>query len=350
MAREQISRKHVHTFTAILPLILLLSAHGVVDVYGQASPVTCVVLTNPVEFELASEYAVTVNPQLATIIPGSKTTFDIVVLSTNGTDFISVDIVGLPEGINAFCNPIKGATEFTSQLTVSLDEPISPGIYTPRVIAQNTNQQLANFKLEVAAAPYLPDAMENEIAESSSKMENEIAESSSKMENEVAELSSKMENEIAELSSKMENEIAELSSRSDELEITIRENQADSFEGFDVVLLLAAIIGSFALGAFALYVLLRHEVKSSTISKGDELKLQNIVELLRQSIEISRKQTEAEPQIKGGLEQIARKDHPAAEPKVGDVWYAYCPKCNLRTEHGRDYEGIFCARCGNRSS
>jgi len=250
-----------------------------------------------------------------------------------------VDIVGLPEGINAFCNPIKGATEFTSQLTVSLDEPISPGIYTPRVIAQNTNQQLANFKLEVAAAPYLPDAMENEIAESSSKMENEIA-----------ELSSKMENEIAELSSKMENEIAELSSKSDELEITIRENQADSFEGYDVVLLLAAIIGSFALGAFALYVLLRHEVKSSTISKGDELKLQNIVELLRQSIEISRKQTEAEPQIKGGLEQIARKDHPAAEPKVGDVWYAYCPKCNLRTEHGRDYEGIYCARCGNRSS
>ncbi len=328
MAREQISRKHVHTFTAILPLILLLSAHGVVDVYGQASPVTCVVLTNPVEFELALEYAVTVNPQLATIIPGSKTTFDIVVLSRNETDFISVDIVGLPDGINAFCNPIKGATEFTSQLTVSLDEPISPGIYTPRVIVQNTNQQLANFKLEVAATPYLPDAMENEVAESSSKMENEIAESSSKM----------------------ENEIAELSSKSDELEITIRENQADSFEGYDVVLLLAAIIGSFALGAFALYVLLRHEVKSSTISKGDELKLQNIVELLRQSIEISRKQTEAEPQIKGGLEQIARKDHPAAEPKVVDVWYAYCPKCNLRTEHGRDYEGIFCARCGNRSS
>jgi DNA repair exonuclease SbcCD ATPase subunit len=152
----------------------------------------------------------------------------------------------------------------------------------------------------------------------------------------------------------LESEIAELSSKIDELEQAIREIRSETarvndsgFAGY-IAVLLVAVIGSFLLGAFALFVLLRHSTKNPKPA-GTEVRLQEMIDSLKQLIE-TRKQTE-ETEIKNEAGQVTRKEESTTvEPKVGDVWYAYCPTCGLRTEHGRDYEGAFCARCNTRST
>ncbi|MGH9909657.1 MAG: hypothetical protein ACRD32_03375, partial [Nitrososphaerales archaeon] len=87
---------------------------------------------------------------------------------------------------------------------------------------------------------------------------------------------------------------------------------------------------------------------SNDAKTSSDVKLQEIIDLLKQLIE-TRKQTEEKPEVRSEVRQAASKEQPAAEPKVGDIWYAHCPTCGLRTEHSRDYEGVFCTRCGNRS-
>ena len=307
--REHMLKKHANTFIALFALIVLLLSQVAINVYGEASPVTCVVITNPVETKPVPNYTVIVNPQNAKVIPGSTITFDVTVLSKgNITDVISLGVLGLPEGISTAFAPAKGTPSFTSKLTMSVDEMLCPGIYSPTIIAQNTNLQLAEIKLEVVSAGSVRKAMENKIAE--------------------------------------------LGSRIDDLERTIKENQSNSFAGY-ISVLMVAIIGSFLLGAFALFVLLRHLTKNSKASNdaktSSDVKLQEIIDLLKQLIE-TRKQTEAKPEVRSEVRQAASKEQPAAEPKVGDIWYAHCPTCDLRTEHSRDYEGVFCTRCGNRSS
>lgn len=297
--------KYDNALVALLALIFLLSTEGVITyVYGEASPVTCIVITNPVESKVASNYTVAVNPSSARVIPGKTATFDVAVMSKdNVPEVILLGITGLPEGISAVFDPVKGTTNFVSKLTITVDEMICPGVYAPSIVAKDTNLQLADFKLEVASAGAVREAMEDKI---------------------------------------------------DDLERTIREDRFDTFAGYFAILLVA-IIGSFLLGAFALFVLLRHlKVKNSAVPVGNDVKLQEIIDLLKQLIETSRKQPkiihEARPEIKSEVEQVEKKEKGIAEPNVGDVWYAYCSICGLRTEHGRDYEGVFCARCGNRST
>jgi len=270
---------------------------------GEANPVTCVVITNPVEHKLASNYTVTVSPESARVLPGDTTTFDVIVRSKdNVPKVISLGIIGLPKGISAAFDPAKGTTDFASKLTVKVDEMMCAGVYAPSIVAKDTNMQLAGFKLEVAGAGSAREAMGNKITE--------------------------------------------LNARIDDLERVIHENQSNIFAGY-VAVLLVAIIGSFLLGAFALFVLLRHvKAKNSRMPESSDLKLQETIDLLKNLIETSRKL----PATKGEVEPVTRKEQQVTEPKVGDVWYAFCPICDLRTEHGRDYEGIFCSRCGNRST
>lgn len=311
---QMFGKKYANMFLALFTIITLLSTQGVIrGAYGEASPVTCVVISNPAQSKSASNYIVTVNPPSAKVIPGSTTTFDVTVLSKDSVkDVVSLSVVGLPKGISADFDPAKGTNDFTSKLTISVDEMICPGIYTPIITAQGTNLQLADFKLEVASAGYVREAMGNKIAE-------------------------------------LENKIAALSSKTDGLESTATENQSNSFEAYMVVLLVA-IIGSFMLGAFALFVLLRHSTKNSTLQTGTDVKLQEIIDLLKHFIGTSKKELDAGPAVKNESGQVTGKEQPVTEPKVGDVWYAYCQICGLRTEHGRDHEGIFCVRCGNRAS
>jgi len=291
--------RYTNTFVALLVLFLFLSTQGVVrHANGEASPVTCVVITNPVESKVASNYIVTVNPSSTKVIPGSTATLDVAVMSKdNVPEVIALDITGLPDGIGAIFDPIKGTTDFVSKLTITIDEMICPGVYAPSIVARDTNMQLADFKLEVASAGSVRE--------------------------------------------EMASEIAKLDAKIDYLEHAIREDQFNVFAGY-LAVLLVAIIGSFLLGAFALFVLLRHlKAKNSVMPRGDDVKLQEIIDLLKQLV-ATRKQPE--------VEHVTEKEQRVAEPKIGDVWYAYCPICGLRTEHGRDYEGIFCARCGNRST
>jgi hypothetical protein len=298
----------------LMLITMLLPAYNAIgDAYGEASPVTCVVITNKVESELKLNYTVAVNPPYAKVIPGSVITFDVIVLSKdkeNAKDVISLDIVGLPEGISSVFDPVRGTPDFISKLTISVDEMICPGTYAPTIIAQNTNLQLADFKLEVASVGSVRNALESEIAELSSKIDD------------------------------LEQTIKEIRSE------TARVNDS-GFAGY-IVVLLVAVIGSFLLGAFALFVLLRHSTKNPRPA-GTEVRLQEMIDSLKQLIG-TRKQTE-ETEIKNEAGQVTRKEESTTvEPKVGDVWYAYCPTCGLRTEHGRDYEGAFCARCNTRST
>lgn len=303
--------KHVNLSIALFALVMILSTQVTIrNTEGEASPVTCVVITNPVEHKLASNYTVTVSPASARVLPGDTATFDVIVRSKdNVPKVISLDIVGLPKGISAAFDPAKGTTDFTSKLTIKVDEMMCAGVYVPSIVARDTNRQLADFKLEVAGAGSVREALENKITE-------------------------------------LNGRIAGLNARIDDLERTIRENQSNIFAGY-VAILLVAIIGSFLLGAFALFVLLRNgKAKNSRMLESSDLKLQEIIDLLKNLIEPSRKL----PAIKGEVEPVTKKEQQVTEPKVGDVWYAFCPICGLRTEHGRDYEGIFCARCGNRST
>lgn len=293
-------------------MIVMISTQGVVsDAYADTSRVTCVVITNPVESKLTSDYIVTINPPHAKVVPGDVITFDVTILAKDNTkDFISLDILGLPEEINASFEPNHGSTDFTSKLMISVDEMICPGIYAPTIIAQDTNVQLADFKLEVAGVDSVRKAMEGEIAELSSKIDD------------------------------LEQTIREIKSNS------LGEGRYASFSDY-VTVMLVAIIGSFLLGAFALYVLLRYSVKNPT-SEGNQAKIQEIKDLLKESKE-TRRQVE-ETNVRDESPQERRKEQSLTEPKPGDVWYASCSICGLRTEHCRDYEGVFCARCGSRST
>lgn len=304
-------KRYTSVFVALFALILFLSMQGVARyTNGEASPVTCVVITNPVEPKVVSNYTVTVNPSSAKVIPGSTATFNVAVMSKDDVpEVIVLDITGLPDGIRANFDPVKGTTDFVSKLTITIDEMICPGIYAPSIVAKDTNMQLADFKLEVAGAGSVRE--------------------------------------------EMREEISELNAKIDDLEHVIREEQSNIFAGY-LALLLVAVIGSFLLGAFALFVLLRHlRAKDSAIPTGNDVKFQAIMDLLRQLVG-TRKQQEiaqtAKPSEEGRFEGIAKREKDVTERGVGDVWYAYCPICALRTEHGRDYEGIFCARCGNRST
>jgi hypothetical protein len=315
--------KHVDVYSALLVVIaILLPTQGVFrDVNGEGSPVTCVVLTNPTVSAVASNYTVTVNPASAKVMPGDTAIFDVSVMSNDkAKEIISLDVTGLPEGISAVFDPEKGTTDFESKLTVAVDEMICPGVYAPSIVARDTNTQLAEFRLEVAGAGSIRQALEDEISE-------------------------------------LNNKIDELNERIDELESN---GQFDIPSGY-LAIILVAIIGSFLLGAFALFILSRYSKSRNSPTPtptqppapSNNGKLQEIIFLLRQLIETSRRQPqiiyEPKPETKSEIEQIPKKE-PVAEPKVGDVWYAYCQICGLQTEHGRDYQGEFCARCGNRST
>ena len=281
-----------------------MSTYNVKDVRGLASPVTCVAITNPVEAPVAN-YTVIINPPTAKIASGSTATFDLMIQSKDHVpEDISLSIVGLPEGITAVFDPSRGTTDFTSKLTISVDEMMCPGVYAPTIITKNKKLQLADLKLEVDNA--------------------------------------------GSVRKSLENKIAALSSKIDDLEQTIgkiKDGQEDSSLAGFVAIVLVAVIGSFLLGAFALYVLLRNMAKISATS-GTDAKLQSIIDLLKQLTESLGKQHNTNP-VKNTAEHVT-KEQPA-EPKEGDVWYAYCTRCGLSTEHGRDYVGVFCARCGNRS-
>ncbi|MEM2759350.1 MAG: hypothetical protein QXN83_00295 [Nitrososphaerales archaeon] len=281
----------------VVLLITLAALHFIstsFHAYGQASPVTCVVISNPPETQVVSDYAVTVSPSYVKVMPGSTTTFEITVSSESKiSDVISLGIVGLPDGINAVFDPARGTPNFTSKLTVSVDEMICPGTYRPAIIAQNTGMELVDFKLEVDNAASVRKAMETQIAD--------------------------------------------LHSRIDELERAIREDK-EANTGY-ITITLTAMIGSFLLAAFALYVLYRQQKKSDS-----DFRVQELLDRLRQLIEISKQ--ESNVQTKNRAEEVTTK---AAEHDIGDVWYAHCPICGLRTEHIRDYEGVRCTRCGNPS-
>ena len=306
-------------------LIVLPSTQGLPrHTYGVGSPVTCVVITNPDGSAIASNYTVTVNPASAKVLPGTTAVLDVSVMSKDKVpEDISLDVTGLPEGISAVFDPEKGTTDFASKLTITVDEMICPGVYAPSIVARDTNLQLAEFKLEVAGVGSVREALEGEIAD-------------------------------------LNAQIDELTTKIDDLE---REKSA---EGTDIsagylAVVLVAIIGSFLLGAFALFVLLRYsKVRNSAAPTpvatpppaSDDGKLQEIIFLLRQLIETSRSPPqiiyESKRETKKEVEQVPSKDQ-EVERKVGDVWYAYCEVCGLHTEHGRDYQGMFCARCGKRS-
>lgn len=276
-------------------IVLLPIQDGIKQTYGEASPVMCVVITNPTTKPLLSNYTVTVNPSSAKIFPGSTTNFDVAVTSKDDIpDTISLGITGLPQGISAVFNPARGTTDFTSKLTIFVDEMICPGVYSPSIIASDTGMQLIDLKLEVAGAGSVYETLRSEI---------------------------------------------------DDLERAIKERQASEFANY-VGIVLAAIIGSFLLGAFALFVLLRHlKTKDSNVSLGNDTKLQEIINLLRQLIETSRSKPRHEETKTEGRQERNEKIN---EKQIGATWYEYCSVCGLRTEHSRDYEGEFCVRCGNR--
>jgi len=255
----------------------------------------CVVTTNPTTKPLLPNYIVTVNPSSAKVFPGSTTTFDVAVMSKDDiSDTISLGITGLPQGISAVFDPARGTTDFTSKLTISVDEMICPGVYAPSIIASDTGMQLVDLKLEVAGASSVYETLRSEI---------------------------------------------------DDLELAINERQANEFASY-VAIVLAAIIGSFLLGAFALFLLLRHlKNKNSSVSLGNDTKLQEIINLLRQLIETSRSKPRHE-ETKTEVRQ--ERNEKINERQIGATWYEYCAVCGLRTEHSRDYEGEFCVRCGNR--
>ena len=307
-------------------LIVLLSTQGLPrHTFGVGSPVTCVVITNPDGSAIASNYTVTVNPASAKILPGTTAVFDVSVMSKDKVpEDISLDVTGLPEGISAVFDPVKGTTDFASKLTITVDEMICPGVYAPSIVARDTNLQLAEFKLEVAGVGSVREALEGEISDLNAK--------------------------IDELNAKIDDLEREKSARS------------DISAGY-LAVMLVAIIGSFLLGAFALFVLLRYsKARNSPVPTpvatpppaSDDGKLQEIIFLLRQLIEISRRPPqivyESKQETESEVEQVTKKEQPVTEPKVGDVWYAYCEICGLQTEHGRDYQGLFCARCGKRSA
>ncbi|MEM3085034.1 MAG: hypothetical protein QXP61_08095, partial [Nitrososphaerales archaeon] len=225
----------------VVLLITLAALHFIstsFHAYGQASPVTCVVISNPPETQVVSDYAVTVSPSYVKVMPGSTTTFEITVSSESKiSDVISLGIVGLPDGINAVFDPARGTPNFTSKLTVSVDEMICPGTYRPAIIAQNTGMELVDFKLEVDNAASVRKAMETQIAD--------------------------------------------LHSRIDELERAIREDK-EANTGY-ITITLTAMIGSFLLAAFALYVLYRQQKKSDS-----DFRVQELLDRLRQLIEISK--------------------------------------------------------------
>ncbi len=321
--------KHVDTCIALLAIVLsvLLPTQSVIkDVNGEGSPVTCVVLTNPTVSAVASNYTVSVDPANAKVIPGDTATFDVSVISKDKKpEAISLDVTGLPDGISAIFDPAKGTTDFESTLTINVDEMICPGVYAPSIVARDTNLQLAEFRLEVAGAGSIREALEDEIAELNAKID-------------------------------------ELNTKIDEFERK-RDGLFDISGGY-LAIILVAIIGSFLLAAFALFVLLRYSKSknspaptamptTSQAPANNNGKLQEIVFLLRQLIETSRRLPqiiyEPKPETRGEVEKTTKKE-PAMEAKVGDVWYAHCQICGLQTEHGRDYQGEFCARCGNRST
>lgn len=283
-------------------IVLLPIEDAIKQTYG-ASPVTCVVITNPTTEPLSPNYIVTVNPARAKVFPGETAIFDIAVMSKdNIPDTISLGITGLPQGITSVFDPARGTTDFSAKLTLSVDEMICPGVYAPSIIASNIGMQLVDLKLEVAGAGSVSEAIRDEIAK--------------------------------------------LNSRIDDLERTIRERQVSDFASY-VSIILAAIIGSFLLGAFALFVLLRHlRIKNSSLSLGNDTKLQEIINLLRQSIGSSR----SEPKHEETTTEVRqeRNEKIINERQIGATWYEYCAVCGLRTEHTRDYEGNLCVRCGNR--
>jgi hypothetical protein len=317
-------RVDVYVVLFALALAVLLPTQVVIkDVNAEGSPVTCVVLTNPTVSTVASNYTVTVDPASAKVIPGDTATFEVSVMSKDRTpEVISLDVTGLPDGISAIFDPPKGTTDFESTLTITVDEMICPGVYAPSIVARDTNLQLAEFRLEVAGAGSIRQALEDEIAELNAKID-------------------------------------ELNTKIHDFERK-RDGQFD-ISGVYLATTLVAIIGSFLLAAFTLFVLLRYlKSKNSpapaTIPapapSNNNGKLQEIVFLLRQLIETSRKlpQIISEPKLETREVEKPLKKEPATEAKVGDVWYAYCQICGLQTEHGRDYQGEFCARCGNRST
>ena len=322
--------KHVDTCIALLALALsvLLPTQVVIrDANGEGSPVTCVVLTNPTVSAVPSNYTVTVDPASAKVIPGETATFGVSVMSNDkATEVISLDVTGLPDGISAVFDPEKGTTDFESKLTIAVDEMICPGVYAPSIVARDTNLQLAEFRLEVAGAGSIREALEDEIAELNFKIDG-------------------------------------LNTKIDDLESKIKNGQFDVSGGY-LAIILVAIIGSFLLAAFALFVLLRYSKSKNSpaptpvpvqpqASASNNGKLQEIIFLLRQLIETSRRLPgiiyEPKQEARSEVEKAVKKE-PVSEPKVGDVWYAYCQICGLQTEHGRDYQGEFCARCGNRST
>ncbi len=318
--------KHVDVYIALfaLTLVVLLPTLVIRDANGEGSPVTCVVLTNPPVSAVASNYTVTVDPASAKVIPGDSTTFDVSVISKDkAPEVISLDVTGLPEGISAVFDPPKGTTNFESILTITVDEMICPGVYAPSIVARDTNLQLAEFRLEVAGAGSIRQALEDEIAELNAKID-------------------------------------ELNTKIDDFERK-RDGQFDISGGY-LAIILVTIIGSFLLAAFALFVLLRYSklrnsltptTMPTTAPSNNNGKLQEIVFLLRQLIETSRRLPqiiyEPKSETRSEVERPAKKET-TVEAKVGDVWYAYCKICGLQTEHGRDYQGEFCARCGNRSA
>jgi hypothetical protein len=327
--------KHVDACIVLFALALsvLLPTQVVIrEANGEGSPVTCVVLTNPSVSAVASNYTVSVDPASAKVIPGETATFGVSVMSKDKEpEIISLDVTGLPEGISAVFDPERGTTNFESKLTISVDEMICPGVYAPSIVARDTNLQLAEFKLEVAGAGSIREALEDEIAELNIKID-------------------------------------ELNTKIDDLESKMKNGQFDISGGY-LAIILVAIIGSFLLAAFALFVLLRYSKSKNSpaptpgpsppqASASNNGKLQEIIFLLRQLIETSRRlpQIIYEPKQKTRSEgeKVVKKEpvteEPVSEPKVGDVWYAYCQICGLQTEHGRDYQGEFCARCGNRST
>ena len=320
--------KHVDACIALFALALsvLLPTQGLFrDANGEGSPVTCVVLTNSPVSAVASNFTVTVDPASAKVIPGETATFGVSVMSKDKEpEAISLDVTGLPEGISAVFDPEKGTTDFESTLTIMVDEMICPGVYAPSIVARDTNLQLAEFRLEVAGAGSIREALEDEIAELNSKID-------------------------------------ELNTKIDDIERK-RDGQFDISGGY-LAITLVALIGSFLLAAFALFVLLRSSKSKNSpaptpvpvqpqASPSNNGKLQEIIFLLRQLLEAPRRQPEIiyEPkqEARSEVEKVVKKE-PVMEPKVGDVWYAYCQICGLQTEHGRDYQGEFCARCGNRS-
>jgi len=312
-----------------LALAVLLSTQVVIrDANGEGSPVTCVVLTNPPVSAVASNFTVTVDPASAKVIPGDTATFDVSVMSKDKEpEAISLNVTGLPDGISAIFDPPNGTTDFESTLTITVDEMICPGVYAPSIVARDINVQLAEFRLEVAGAGSIREALEDEIAALNAKID-------------------------------------EFNTKIDDFERK-RDGQFDISGGY-LAITLVAIIGSFLLAAFALFVLLRYLKSTNSPApatmpatmpaptpSNNNGKLQEIVFLLRQLIESMRRPPqiiyEPKPETKGEVEKPTKKE-PATEAKVGDVWYAYCQICGLQTEHGRDYQGEFCARCGNRSA